>query len=158
MARHIAIRNRGGVGCHGPDIRSCRRRGGLYAHRHAACHQESRQTADGQGGGALRCFARCGDSSGPSRRPECGMHCHAEPGNLALRRARDKDAGSNEKARLAPRFRKNSSSLENAKIRPLRPRPWPDARSSSRRCGPTCRAGCAGNTAWRDAPCRGAQP
>ncbi|MDB5500839.1 MAG: hypothetical protein JWR89_741 [Tardiphaga sp.] len=39
-----------------------------------------------------------------------------------------------------------------------RQRPWPDARSSSRRCGPTCRAGCAGNTAWRDAPCRDAPP
>jgi hypothetical protein len=29
---------------------------------------------------------------------------------------------------------------------------------ASRRCGPTCRAGCAGNTALRGAPCRGAPP
>ena len=59
----------------------------------------------------------------------------------------------NKKARVSPAL--FDVAMRREITRQQRPARDP---ASSRRCGPTCRAGCAGNRAWRDAPCRDARP
>src|ERR1700722_951927 len=58
----------------------------------------------------------------------------------------------NKKARGKPALFRQISAIRITRRRQRR------GPSSSRRCGPTCRADCAGNTAWRVAPCRDAPP